>query len=57
MNAPYTPEQLVARAEFIEQQMATWKGNPDYADTLRMEAWALRTAAANLGAEQQEVQQ
>jgi hypothetical protein len=42
----WTPEQLLARAAFIDKQVETWKGNAGYADTLRMEAWALRQAAA-----------
>lgn len=46
MNTPYTQEQLLARAETAERQADRWKGNPGYAETLRMDAWALRTAAA-----------
>ncbi|MCP1852893.1 MULTISPECIES: hypothetical protein [unclassified Bradyrhizobium] len=46
MNVPFTQEQLLARAETMERQVERWKGNPGYADTLRMDAWALRTAAA-----------
>lgn len=44
MNAPYSQEQLLARAETMEAER--WKGNHGYAETLRMDAWALRTAAA-----------
>jgi hypothetical protein len=44
----YTSEQLLARASFIDKQIATWKGNAEYANTLRMEAWALRTAAQTI---------
>lgn len=42
----WTPEQLLARAAFIDKQAELWKGLPGYLDTLRMEAWALRRAAA-----------
>jgi hypothetical protein len=39
------PDKMLARAAFIDKQVETWKGNPDYADTLRMEAFALRFTA------------
>lgn len=41
----FTVEQLLARADFIDRQIEKWKGNAGYAETLRMEAYALRTAA------------
>ncbi|WP_050400466.1 hypothetical protein [Bradyrhizobium embrapense] len=46
MNVPYSQEQLLARAETTERIAERWKANPGYAETLRMEVWALRTAAA-----------
>jgi hypothetical protein len=46
----YKIEQFLDRAEFIDKQVETWKGSAGYADTLRMEAWSLRTAAAIAGA-------
>lgn len=46
MNAPFTPERMLARADTIERIAERWTGNPGYAETLRMEVWALRTAAA-----------
>ncbi|UFX42165.1 hypothetical protein HAP47_0023175 [Bradyrhizobium sp. 41S5] len=46
MNVPYSQEHLLARAETMDRHAERWKGNPGYADTLRMDAWALRTAAA-----------
>lgn len=45
MKTEFTSEQLLARAAHIDRQIQTWKGRPEYADTLRMEAWALRFAA------------
>jgi hypothetical protein len=45
MQAKFSQGQLLARAEFNERQADLWKGNSGYAETLRMEAWALRTAA------------
>lgn len=45
MQPEFTTEQLLARATLIDRQIETWKGNPGYAETLRMEAWALRAAA------------
>ena len=45
MQTEFTSEALIARAAFLEKQIETWKGNPEYANTLRMEAWALRFAA------------
>ncbi|CAN7382885.1 hypothetical protein LJR220_003405 [Bradyrhizobium sp. LjRoot220] len=46
----YSPERLLARAGFFDKLLGLWRGNPEYAETLRMEAWALRTAAAIAGA-------
>ena len=46
----YSAEQLLGRAAFIDKQIETWKGNPGYIDTLRMEAYALRRAAQTPGA-------
>lgn len=46
MSVEFTREQLLARAAQMERQIETWKGNPDYADTLRMDAAALRFMAA-----------
>ncbi|WP_454629709.1 hypothetical protein [Bradyrhizobium cenepequi] len=46
MKAEFTPEQLLQRAASIDKQIEKWAGNPGYAETLRMEAWSLRTAAA-----------
>jgi hypothetical protein len=45
MQTEFTNEQLMARAAFIDRQIEKWKGNPEYANNLRMEAYALRTAA------------
>jgi hypothetical protein len=45
MQTEFTQDQLLARAVFIDQQIEKWKGNSGYADTMRMEAWALRQAA------------
>lgn len=49
----YSAEQLLGRAAFIDKQIETWKGNPGYIDTLRMEAYALRRAAQTPGADRQ----
>lgn len=46
MQCPYTAEQLRARAEHAEKQAAKHLANPAYNETILMEAWALRTAAA-----------
>lgn len=46
----YTSERLMARADHFDKLLKLWRGNPEYAETLRMEAWALRTAAAISGA-------
>lgn len=45
MHAEFTTDRLLARAEFNERYAERWRGNPGYAETLRMEAWALRIAA------------
>jgi hypothetical protein len=45
MASPFTAEQLLARADHVDRQIEKWRLNPNYADTLRMEAWALRVAA------------
>lgn len=44
MKTEFMPEKLLARADFNERQAERWKGNADYAELLRMEAWALRLA-------------
>lgn len=41
----FTRERLLERAAFIDRQIETWKGIQGYADTLRMEAAALRFMA------------
>lgn len=41
----WTREQFLDRAAFIEVQIAKWRGTPAYADTLRMELFALKLAA------------
>lgn len=41
----FTAERLLERAAQIDKEVATWKSNDAYAQTLRMDAWALRTAA------------
>ncbi|TAI67637.1 hypothetical protein [Bradyrhizobium sp. Leo170] len=46
ISAPYTPKRLLERAASIDKQVEKWSGNAGYADTFRMEAWALRMAAA-----------
>jgi hypothetical protein len=45
MASPFTAEQLLARADHLDRQVEKWRLNPGYADTIRMEAWALRVAA------------
>lgn len=42
----YAPKRMLERAKHIEGIAAKWKGNPVYADTLNMEAAALRIAAS-----------
>ncbi len=46
----FTAEKLLERAARIERQVEVWKGHPEYAQTLRMEAWALRYAAEAVAA-------
>lgn len=46
MDAKHSQERLIARAETIERIAERWKGHPGYVETLQMEVWALRTAAA-----------
>jgi hypothetical protein len=43
----WTPEQLLARADLLDR-VSEGSKNAEYLDTLRMEAWALRRAAAQL---------
>jgi hypothetical protein len=45
MPTKFAAERLLEHAAQIDKQVATWKGNPGYAEILRMEAWALRAAA------------
>jgi hypothetical protein len=46
MPIAYSAERLLARAAQMDRQVETWKCNPDYAETLRMDAAALRFMAA-----------
>lgn len=43
-----TPENLRERAQLVAHVRETWKANPDYADILEMELWALQLAADTL---------
>lgn len=46
----FTRDRLLARAAFIDRPIEAWKGYREYADTLRMEAGALRFMAAAMAA-------
>jgi hypothetical protein len=53
----YKPEMILARVAVIEKVLESWKGVPGYAETIRMEIWALRLAAATLNRARKAVDQ
>lgn len=44
----FTPQQIRDRIAVIERVLQSWKGVPEYADTIRMQVWALGIAAGVL---------